>query len=375
MEVGDPGRAPRSPRSPCPGGPSASRARRTRSAGPNPAMPRAPIAARSFMRVVIATRHPSSAPPSRFSSGTRTPEKKTSLKPPPPSICRIGRMSIPSDSMSTMKQVRPRCLGTCGSVRTMMTPHLQKCAPVFQVFCPSRIQPVPSRRARVVRPATSEPAPGSLKSWHQTSSPRAIFLQVPRLLLLRAVLHQGRAEHPDPDREDVGRRAAAKLLLGPDDLLHRSEPAPAVLGRPREAGPSVVELERLPILRAPHRVRVVADERAGRRRAGREGFGVALEEGACLGAELRFGRRVVEVHVGVLLRAESAAPGYPAAAGPGCRAGIGGQCLVTRPMSDLSVSVSAGRVGRRRNRTARAARASRPPQGRPAGRPYPTLDG
>ena len=49
-------------------------------------MPRAPIAARSFMRVVIATRHPSSTAPSRFSSGTRTPEKKTSLKPEPPFI-------------------------------------------------------------------------------------------------------------------------------------------------------------------------------------------------------------------------------------------------------------------------------------------------
>ena len=86
-------------------------------------------------------------------------------------------MSIPSDSMSTMKQVSPRCLGACGSVRTMMTPHRQKWAPVFQVFWPSRTQSAPSRVACVVRPATSEPAPGSLKSWHQISSPRAIFLR------------------------------------------------------------------------------------------------------------------------------------------------------------------------------------------------------
>ena len=223
-------------------------------------------------------------------------------------------MSIPSDSMSTMKQVRPRCLGTFGSVRTMMTPHLQKWAPVFQVFCPSRIQSVPSRRARVVRPATSEPAPGSLKSWHQTSSPRAILRRWRSFCPSVPCFIRVGPSIPIPIVRDVGRRAAAKLLLRPDDLFHRSEPTPAVLGRPREASPSVVELERLPVLRAPHRVRVVADERAGRRGAGREGLGVALEEGARLGAELRFGRRVVEVHVGILLRAESADPGYSAAA-------------------------------------------------------------
>ena len=41
-------------------------------------------------------------------------------------------------------------------------------------FWPASTHSSPSRSARVLSDARSEPAPGSLKSWHQISSPRAI---------------------------------------------------------------------------------------------------------------------------------------------------------------------------------------------------------
>ena len=43
-------------------------------------------------------------------------------------------------------------------------------ASVVHTFCPFTIHSSPSRTARVASDATSEPAPGSLKSWHQISS-------------------------------------------------------------------------------------------------------------------------------------------------------------------------------------------------------------
>src|SRR5437660_5143433 len=50
-----------------------------------------PSETRSFMSVVTATFHPSPGSPSRSACGTRTPERKTSLKCAEPSICRSGR--------------------------------------------------------------------------------------------------------------------------------------------------------------------------------------------------------------------------------------------------------------------------------------------
>ena len=61
------------------------------------------MAMRSFISVVMATRQPSPTAPRRFSSGMRTSVKKTSLKPVPPLICLMGRISIPGERMSTMK--------------------------------------------------------------------------------------------------------------------------------------------------------------------------------------------------------------------------------------------------------------------------------
>ena len=58
---------------------------------------------RSFMRVVMATRQPSPAGPTRIESGTRTLSKNTSLNSASPVICTSGRTSTPGACMSSTK--------------------------------------------------------------------------------------------------------------------------------------------------------------------------------------------------------------------------------------------------------------------------------
>ena len=128
------------------------------------------MATRSFISVVSATRQPSPSPPSRSASGTRASVKKTSLNSASPVIWKSGRTSTPGACMSTRNAVMPRCFGWSGSVRARRRPKLARWATVVQTFWPFRTHSSPSRTARVARPATSEPAPGSLNSWHQISS-------------------------------------------------------------------------------------------------------------------------------------------------------------------------------------------------------------
>ena len=66
--------------------------------------------------------------------------------------------------------VMPSCLGLSGSVRTVAKPRLQYAAPVVHTFWPLTSQPPSTLVARVRTPAASEPAPGSLNSWHHTYS-------------------------------------------------------------------------------------------------------------------------------------------------------------------------------------------------------------
>ena len=130
-----------------------------------------PRATRSFINVVTATAQPLPTSPNTRSWGIRTSVRKISLNSASPVIWCRGRTSTPSDSMSSKKYVRPLCLGWSGSVRATSIPHRDTWASVVQTFWPLTIHSSPSRTARLDRPATSEPEPGSLKSWHQTSSP------------------------------------------------------------------------------------------------------------------------------------------------------------------------------------------------------------
>ena len=65
----------------------------------------------------------------------------------------------------------PLCLGRSGAERTISIPRSASLASEVQTFCPLTIHSSPSSSARVLRPARSEPAPGSLNSWHQDRWP------------------------------------------------------------------------------------------------------------------------------------------------------------------------------------------------------------
>jgi len=68
----------------------------------------------------------------------------------------------------------PRRLGWSGSVRASSTAKSDRCAHVVHTFWPVTTHSSPSRSARVASDARSDPAPGSLNSWHHTSSLRTI---------------------------------------------------------------------------------------------------------------------------------------------------------------------------------------------------------
>ena len=104
----------------------------------------------------------------------RTSSKNTSLNVWPPVISMIGRISMPGRSIGQMKYETPLCFGASGLVRAMRMPNFEKCASDVQIFWPLTTYSSPSRTARVPRLARSEPAPGSLNSWHQISSPASI---------------------------------------------------------------------------------------------------------------------------------------------------------------------------------------------------------
>ena len=105
--------------------------------------------------------------------------------------------------MSTTKPVRPLCLGRSGSVRQMISPMSEYCAPEVHTFWPVMTHSSPSRSALVCRPARSDPAPGSLKSWQPTRSARYIAGRYLRLdVVLRVVLDR-RRHHAEADAEEA----------------------------------------------------------------------------------------------------------------------------------------------------------------------------
>ena len=73
--------------------------------------------------------------------------------------------------MGQMKYEMPRCFSTSGSVRASRIPSEAMWAKLVHTFWPVTTHSSPSRTALVDRPARSDPAPGSEKSWHQISSP------------------------------------------------------------------------------------------------------------------------------------------------------------------------------------------------------------
>ena len=131
-----------------------------------------PMSVDSLASVVRATGQPWSSSPTTSVIGTRTSVRNTSLKCAAPLIWRSGRTSTPGDRMSSSRYEMPRCFGASGSVRTSRIARSACRAPDVHTFWPFTTSSSPSRSALVRSAARSEPASGSLNSWHQTSSPR-----------------------------------------------------------------------------------------------------------------------------------------------------------------------------------------------------------
>ena len=76
--------------------------------------------------------------------------------------------------MFTRKNVMPWCLGTSGSVRARQIAQSASWASDVHTFWPVSRQPPSARSALVRSEARSEPASGSLNSWHQVISARCV---------------------------------------------------------------------------------------------------------------------------------------------------------------------------------------------------------
>ena len=131
---------------------------------------------RSKPSVAIATFQPSPTGPSTFSFAVRAPSKNTSLNSALPVIWRSGRTSMPGWCIGTSRYESPWWLvdsgigaahdeAPVGAVRERR-PHL---------LARRSTHSSPSRTARVWMLARSEPAFGSEKPWHHSSSTAWIF--------------------------------------------------------------------------------------------------------------------------------------------------------------------------------------------------------
>src|SRR5207247_5400967 len=129
-----------------------------------------PMLTLSLPSVARATVQPASTGPTTASSGTNTSSKKISLKSEFPDGIFSGRTVTPGACMSITIVVTPLCLGASGLVRTVARPKLASRAPLVHTFWPLIRQPPSVLVALVLMPAASDPAPGSLNSWHQMTS-------------------------------------------------------------------------------------------------------------------------------------------------------------------------------------------------------------
>jgi hypothetical protein len=197
----------------------------------NPACePPAPMPVRSKCSVVWVTAQPLPSPPMRSAPSTTASLRKISLKTASPVISRSGLMVTPGWSNGKANQEMPRCLGTSKLVRASSMPKSAPTAWLDQTFCPLMTQRSPSRSARVVKPARSEPAPGSLKSWHQAARPsrmggtkRWICSGVPCVRMVGAAIKRPR---PPGGRNAPNDRKAERTT---DDAL-RPRPRPPSWG-------------------------------------------------------------------------------------------------------------------------------------------------
>ncbi len=188
--------------------------------------------------------------------------------------------------MSTMKHEMPSCLAASGLVRARQMPQSASLAIDVHTFWPFNSQPPSTAVARVDSDARSEPAPGSLNSWHQPISPRSVGM-IQRSLLFASVpctIRFGSAHAPTPmfgsrhlrgaellfDHEELERLGVAAPRRGPArrDVARRRRAdcvAPSAEGRAISASSARssarncfglivgAEVDREPPARAAHR--------------------------------------------------------------------------------------------------------------------------
>ena len=85
---------------------------------------------------MFATPQPSFSGPMRFSTGTSTSSRNTSLNSHSPVICRRGRTSTPGASIGITSIEIPLCGAAFGSVRTSAIPMSAKVAYDDHTFWP-----------------------------------------------------------------------------------------------------------------------------------------------------------------------------------------------------------------------------------------------
>ena len=124
----------------------------------------------------------------------------------------------------------PLCFGASGSVRARQTPQCALCAADVHTFCPVSFQPPSARTAFVRSDARSDPAPGSLNSWHQMQFAAQGGGHEPLDLLGAAVL-EDRRRRPPADHQIRPRHPGGGQLLVDQQLLGRRGVA-AVRARP-----------------------------------------------------------------------------------------------------------------------------------------------
>ncbi|MDT4874491.1 hypothetical protein FQZ97_1097960 [compost metagenome] len=100
------------------------------------ATPMPAMLVRSWVSRYLAQVQPLFSSPTRFSTGTRTLSKNTSLTSWSPSRVMIGRTLMPGVFMSISRKLMPRCCWASGSVRTRQKIRLACWPRVVQVFWP-----------------------------------------------------------------------------------------------------------------------------------------------------------------------------------------------------------------------------------------------
>ena len=124
--------------------------------------------------------------PTRFSFGTRTSVKNTSLKSQKSGSVSSGngRRSTPGVVMSMISALMPLCFGASGSVRTKHRHQSAWCAPDVHTFWPFTTNSSPIELGAGASGSRGRcPAPGSLMPRHHEISARSVGQQEALLLL------------------------------------------------------------------------------------------------------------------------------------------------------------------------------------------------